>query len=596
MPRYTAPIRDFRFLIEEFLPLEQCADVPGVGDVEEGLRLPILEEAGKLCENVLFPLNQSGDVEGCVLENGTVRTPKGFKEAYSTYIQGGWPSLTCNPDYGGQGLPEWLNMPVIEMICSANLSFGITPGLSHGFYNALHLHGSDELKQKYLPKLVEGVWSGVMCLTEPQCGTDLGLIRTTAKPNGDGGYAIDGNKIFISSGEQDMTENILHLVLARLPDAPDGVKGISLFLVPKIMVNEDGSLGEGNGVSCASVEHKMGIKASPTCVMNYEGSTGWLVGEPNKGLRAMFTMMNAARLYVGVQGLGLAEVAYQNAVDYAKERLQGRALTGAAHPEKPADPIIVHPDIRRNLLLMKSFCEGARAITMETALKLDISHKHPDAKVRQDADDFVQLMTPVIKAYFTDMGFEMANLAVQIYGGHGYIHEYGVEQYVRDARIAQIYEGANGIQGLDLVGRKLPAHTGRYLRSLFHPMMDFIEEHQENEAMQEFTKPLKKHVGFLQQASLWLAKEGMGNPNQAAAGATEYLRMFGVVTQGYVWARMAATALQALENGTDDVAFYEGKLATARFTMQRVLPQSVSLLMGMTAGSKSVMGMDEAAF
>ncbi len=596
MPTYQAPLRDIRFVLEEYLPLDCFAGVPGITDVGMDLALPVLEEAAKLCEQALFPLNQSGDSEGCTFNKGEVTCPTGFADAYKSYREGGWSALTCDPDYGGQGLPEWLNMPVIEMICSANLSFGITPGLSHGFYNALALHGSDELKQTYLPHIVSGLWSGVMCLTEPQCGTDLGLIRTKAEPKDDGSYAISGTKIFISSGEHDMTENILHLVLAKLPDAPSGVKGISLFLVPKFLLKEDGALGERNSVTCGSIEHKMGIKASPTCVMNYENAIGWLVGEPHKGLRAMFTMMNAARLYVGVQGLGLAETAYQNARDYAMERLQGRGLKGPEHPDKAADPIIVHPDVRRMLLLQKSFVEAGRAIAVETALKLDIAHKHPDAPVRAEADAWVQLMTPIIKAYFTDMGYEMTTLAQQIYGGHGYIHEYGMEQYVRDARIAQIYEGANGIQALDLIGRKLPTKYGIYLRSFFHPLDEFIAHHQDNPAMKEFIKPLRKHMGYLQQASLWLAQQGLGNPNAAASGASEYLRMFGIVAQGFAWARMAATALDKLEHGTDDKEFYESKLEVARFTMQKVLPQTVSLLMSITAGDKPVMTLKAEGF
>ena len=595
MPTYQAPIRDFQFIINEYLGLEQYADIAEIGGVGDDLVAPILEEAGRMCEEVLFPLNQTGDQQGCTFDNGTVTLPEGFKEAYQMYTESGWPSLTCDPNYGGQGMPEWLGMPVIEMICSANLSFGMTPGLSHGAYNAIHMHASDELKQKYLPKMVDGTWSGVMGLTEPQCGTDLGLITTKADPQEDGSYSITGTKIFISSGEQNATENIIHLVLARLPDAPPGIKGISLFLIPKVMVKNDSSLGERNGVHCGSIEHKMGINASPTCVMNYEGATGWLVGDPHKGMRAMFTMMNAARLYVGVQGLGLAEVAYQNAVAYANERLQGRALKGAKFPDKKADPIIVHPDIRRMLLTIKSFTEGARALVMETALKLDVAENHPDEKVREEADDFVQLMTPIVKSYMTDMGFEMANMALQIFGGYGYIGEYGMEQYVRDARIAQIYEGTNGIQALDLIGRKLPKHTGRYLRQAFYPMDAFLTEHADNPAMKEFTKPLKKHMTYLQQASLWLGQAGLGNPEDAAAGACEYLRMFAVVYFGFIWSRQAAIALKKIEAG-EDIDFYTAKLETARFTMKKILPQSVSLLMSITAGSKSVMTLKAEGF
>jgi alkylation response protein AidB-like acyl-CoA dehydrogenase len=595
MPLYNAPLRDIRFLLNEFLAIEQYKDLPGFDGITPELTDSILEEGAKLCQEVLFPLNQVGDEEGLHYKDGTVTMPSGFKEAYQTYIQGGWTGFTCDPAYGGQGLPEVLSMPVTEMICSANLSFGLTPGLTHGAYNAIYKHASDELKQRYLPKMVEGSWTGVMCLTEPQCGTDLGLIRTQAAPNEDGSYHITGNKIFISAGEHDLAENIIHLVLARLPGAPKGVKGISLFLVPKIMVNDDGSLGVRNAVVCSAIEHKMGIHASPTCVMNYDNAIGYMVGEPHKGLRAMFTMMNEARLYVGVQGLGLAEAAYQNALAYARERLQGRALTGAKQPEKAADPLMVHPDIRRMLLTMKSFNEGGRALVMFTALKVDISKRHPDPLVRQDAEDFVQLITPILKASLTDGGHEMTNLGMQIFGGYGYIRDYGMEQYARDARIAQIYEGTNGVQALDLVGRKLPAHTGRYLRSFFHPAMAFIEQHRDNEAMAEFTKPLYKAVGSLQNASLWIADNGLRNPENAAAGSVEYLRMFSLCVMGYLWAQMAELSLRTMET-TEDKLFYQSKIATARFYMQKVLPEHYGLLASIVAGAKPMMEMEEALF
>lgn len=611
MPQYKAPIRDFQFIFNEWLGFDAHKSVPGFEQALE-LAAPVLEEGARFCEEVLFPLNQKGDQQGLKFDNGTVTMPDGFKAAYKQYVEGGWPAFTCDPAYGGQGLPEWLNMPMIEMICSANLSFGITPGLSHGAYNALHLHASETVKKPVMAKLVSGEWTGVMGLTEPQCGTDLGLIRTKAEPQPDGSYHITGTKIFISSGEHDMADNILHLVLAKLPNAPSGTRGISLFLVPKVMVKEDGSLGERNKVQCASIEHKMGIKASPTCVMNFDNAVGYLVGEPNKGMKAMFTMMNSARLYVGVQGLGLAEVAYQNALAYANERLQGRALTGVKYPDKPADPIIVHPDVRRMLLTMKAFTEGARALALLTAMKLDLAHRHPDNTVREECDDFVQLITPIVKAYFTDGGFDVTNLAVQIYGGYGYIAEYGVEQYVRDARIAQIYEGTNGIQALDLIGRKLPYKTGRYLRQFFHPVDAFIAKHKDNPSMAEFIKPLAKHVGYLQGASLWLAKSGLGNPDDAAAGATEYLRMFALVVMAWIWATQAEVALTKLGVGqgarsgdlaspepspmakSEDFAgvdkdFYEAKLATARFFMTKILPQTMSLGASITAGSKPVM-------
>lgn len=588
MPIFKAAIRDIEFVLNDYLGLEKYQDLPGVSDVTPDLSAAILGEGAKFCEEVLFPLNQKGDQQGLKFDKGKVTTPDGFKEAYKQFVEGGWPAFSCDPNYGGQGLPEFLNMPVIEMICSANLAFGITPGLSHGAYNALQLYGTDEQKKTYLPKITSGEWSGVMGLTEPQCGTDLGLIRTKAEPQADGSYSVTGTKIFISSGEQDLTENIIHLVLARMPDAPPGIKGISLFLVPKVLVNKDGTLGERNNLACGSIEHKMGIHASPTCVMNYEGAKGWLIGEKHKGMRAMFVMMNSARLYVGVQGLGLAEVAYQNALAYANERLQGRALPVPAFPDKQADPIVVHPDVRRMLMTMKCFTEGARALVMEAALKLDILYRSSDAKQKEQADHWIQLMTPIIKAYFTDMGYEVANLAMQVHGGFGYIKEYGVEQYARDARIAQIYEGTNGIQGLDLIGRKLTFETGKYLRQFFHPAVAFVEEHKNNPAMAEFTKPLYTHIKHLQNASLWIGQAGLSNPNDSASGATDYLRMFALTVFAFVWAKQAAIAQKKLAEGGDK-EFYEAKIASARFFMQKMLPVSVGLLATITTGGKSVM-------
>ncbi len=585
MPIYKAPIKDFRFIMNEFLPLAENKSVAGFSDAAD-MSEPVLEAAAQLCEEVLFPINQSGDKEGLKYSDGNVTTPKGFKEAYKAYCEGGWPAFTCDPKYGGQGLPEFLNIPIMEMACSANLSFGLTPGLSHGAYNTLMLHASDSIKDKYLPKLVSGEWSGVMCLTEPQAGTDLGLIRTKAEPVGDGTYKISGGKIFISSGEHDLTDNILHLVLARLPGAPKGTKGISLFLVPKFHVSDDGKCGARNSLRCEGIEHKMGLSASPTCVMRYDNATGFLIGEPHKGMRAMFTMMNSARIYVGIQGLGLAEVAYQNALAYAKERVQSRSITGVKLPEKEADPIICHPDIRRMILTMRAFTEGARALAMLTAFNIDLAHWHTDAQVKQDADDFVQLMTPIVKGYMTDMGTEITNLAVQTYGGYGYIKDYGVEQYVRDARIAQIYEGTNGIQALDLVFRKLPFSTGRYLRQFFHPADKFISQYKDNPAMAEFIKPLAKHIGYLQQASIYLATAGLRDPNDAAAGATEYLRLFSLVVLAWIWAKMAAIAFEKLHT---DKEFYSAKLATARFYYAKILPGTTSLLQSIVAGSKPVM-------
>ncbi len=474
MPSYKAPLADMRFLLRDVFKVEELSKLPGYEEATPDLIDSILEEGAKLCEEVLQPLNQSGDAEGCHFDNGNVKTPKGFKEAYDTFTQNGWMGLSCKKEWGGQGMPLLLNFLLDEMVCSANLSFGMYPGLSHGAYNAVEKYGSDALKQLYLPKMVEGTWSGTMCLTEPHCGTDLGLIKTRAIPNDDGSYAITGTKIFISAGEHDLTDNILHLVLAKLPDAPDGTRGISLFLVPKVLVNDDGTLGSRNRATCGSIEHKMGIKASSTCVMNFEGAVGWLVGEPHKGMKAMFVMMNEARLAVGLQGLGIAEVAYQNALIYARDRLQGRALKGVAFPDKPADPIIVHPGVRADLLTMKAITEGARALSVWVGIQLDIEAKHPDEAQRAKAADLVSLLTPVIKALMTDHGFDSANRGMQIMGGHGYIREYGMEQFARDARITQIYEGTNGIQALDLVGRKMPDRYGRMMREFCWPVAEFI--------------------------------------------------------------------------------------------------------------------------
>lgn len=593
MPVYKAPLENMRFVLNEVLDAGQLASLPGYEQATPDLMDQILEEGAKVCEEVLFPLNQSGDEEGCTFDNGKVTTPKGFKDAYTTYTQGGWTALSADPDYGGMGMPHLWNFVFQEMVCSANMSFGMYPGLSEGAYRALHLHGSDDLKQTYLPKLVTGEWSGTMCLTEPHCGTDLGLIRTKAIPNSDGSYDVTGTKIFISAGEQDLTENIIHLVLAKLPDAPEGAKGISLFIVPKFLPDTQAA----NHVACGSIEHKMGIKASATCVMNFDGSKGWLVGEAHKGLKAMFTMMNAARLGVGMQGLGLAEVAWQNGLAYAKDRLQMRALDGVKAADKPADPIIVHPDVRKMLLTSKAFCEGARALAYWVGLNLDIAEKHPDAAKRQEADDLVALLTPIVKAYQTDMGFDVANLAVQIHGGHGYIREYGVEQYARDARITMIYEGTNGIQGLDLVGRKMGQNYGRLLRRFFHPVMEFIESHQEDSAMAPYVMPLAKSFAKLQQASVQIAMKGLKDPNEAGAASTDFLRMFALVAVGFMWARMAKVAQQNLAAGGNGKAeFYGAKLKTATFFMERMLPEVESRFRMVMAGAKPLMEMSEDEF
>ena len=596
MPIYKAPLRDMRFVMYELMQGGALADLPGYEDFTRDLVDPVLEEAAKICEEVLFPLNRSGDEEGCTLENGVVRTPKGFKEAYDLFREGGWTSLACDPVFGGQGAPSMVNTAVSEMICAANLSFGMYPGLSHGAYKALHAHGSDELKAAYLPKIVDGTWSGTMCLTEPHCGTDLGLLRTSAVPQDDGSYAITGTKIFISAGEHDLTENIVHLVLARRPGAPKGTAGISLFLVPKYLPTADGRPGERNGVAVGAIEHKMGIKASATCVMNFDGAKGWLIGEPEKGMRAMFTMMNEARLGVGMQGLGLAEVAYQNAVAYAKDRLQGRALSGVKYPDKPADPIVVHPDVRRMLLTARAYAEGARALSAWAAQSIDLAKKHPDPAKRAEADDFVALITPIVKALMTDIGFEVTNIGVQVFGGHGFIREHGQEQYVRDCRITQLYEGTNGIQALDLVGRKMGAHAGRYLRSFFHPVADFVQTRMEDEAMAEFVQPLAKAFVRLQQATAEVARRGLARPDEAGAAATEYLRLFGLVALAYLWARMAEIALKKAGTAEDPDGFYRAKVATARFYMERLLPQTSGLFASIMAGAKSIMAFDEAAF
>ena len=597
MTTYSAPQRDMRFVLHELLDVERLSELPGYEEATPDVIDAIIEESAKVSETVLFPLNQPGDQEGCVFENGIVRTPEGFKDAYDQFTNAGWSALSAEPAYGGQGLPKAVRLLVDEMVCSANLSFGMYPGLTMGFYNALLKHGTDEQKQAYLPKLVEGRWSGTMCLTEPQCGTDLGLIRTKADPTDDGGYAITGTKIFISAGEHDLTENIIHLVLARLPDAPAGIKGISLFLVPKFLLNEQGEAGQRNGVACGSIEHKMGIKASATCVMNFEGAKGWLVGDPHRGMRAMFTMMNDARMEVGIQGLGIAETAYQSAVAYAKDRRQGRALKGAKEPDQPADQLLVHPDVRRMLLTMRAFSEGARALAYWTGMQLDISEKHPDPETRQAADDLVALMTPIIKAYFTDEGFNNAHLGIQCMGGHGYITEWGMEQLLRDARITLLYEGANGVQALDLVGRKLPSHFGRLLRRFFHPVMKLIEDHQTDQELAEFVLPLAKAFSRLQQVTLHIAQQGLKNPDEAGAASTDYLRLFALVVLAYMWVRMVKVAKEKLANGANgDASFYEAKLATARFFMAKILPENSALFSKIMTGSEPLMAFEDDAF
>ena len=596
MQTYSAPVEDFRFILHDVLKVDNYRNLPSFEELAPDLIGAILEEGAKFCEEQLLPMNASADAEGCRYENGEVTTPSGFKEAYATYIQGGWTGLSSDPEYGGQGLPRILAGCMGEMMMSSNLSFSTYPGLSTGAVEAIHNHGSEAQKATYLPNLISGKWGGTMNLTEPHCGTDLGLMRTKAEPQDDGTYEITGTKIFITSGEHDLTENIIHLVLAKIPGGPAGIRGVSLFIVPKILAGDRDVLGERNGVMCASIEHKMGINGSATCVMNYEDATGYLLGGEHKGMRAMFTMMNAARLAVGIQGLALSETAYQSAAAYAKERRQGRALGGTKEPDEAADPIIVHPDVRRMLMTMRAFNEGARALAMWVGLHLDFSSVHPDERTRRDSEDLVALLTPVIKAYFTDYGFEAVNMGLQCFGGAGYIRETGMEQLVRDARISQVYEGANGIQALDLVGRKLPAHMGRSLRQFFHPVDQFIQLHADDDDMRPYVAPLAKSFGRLQQATLWIGEKGLSDPDQAAAAASDYLRLMGLVALGFMWAKIAETAHEKLNDGVDNPEFFEAKLATGRFFMERMLPDTSSLLSKLTSGAANVMSLDAAAF
>jgi len=596
MPSYNAPIRDMQFIMHEVLELENYGNLEPFREATPDLVDAILEEAGKFAAEVLQPINQSGDEEGCSFKDGVVTTPKGFKEAYRLYVEGGWQGLTAPTEYGGQQLPQILGLAVSEMMVAANWGFAMYPGLTKGAVEAIVAHASDDLKQTFLPRMVTGEWSGTMNLTEPHCGTDLGLIRTRAEPAGDGTYRISGTKIFISAGEHDLSENIIHLVLAKIPGGPEGTKGISLFIVPKFLVNEDGSLGERNGVTCGSIEKKMGIHSNATCVLNYDNAVGYLVGEEHKGMRNMFTMMNEARLGVGLQGLAIADVAYQNAVAYARERLQGRALTGPKNPDGPADPIIVHPDVRRMLMTMRAFTESARALVLWTGLQIDLSHSSPDEKTRERADDLVALLTPVIKAHMTDKGVEVANLAMQCYGGHGYIREWGMEQFARDARIAPIYEGTNGVQAMDLIGRKLPANGGRAVRRFFGLVENFAKDAESDEAMKPLVAGLRDGSAKLQQATMWLMQNAMQNPEHAGAAAHDYLTLMALVAHGLMWCQMAQTALARLEQGTDDKAFYEAKLATARFYMSHVMPETATRLARIEAGADNVMALDAQAF
>ena len=596
MPVYKAPLKDMRFVLHELYDSTAIAELPGNADFTPELIDSVLEEAAKISEEVLFPLNQVGDREGCTYENGVVRTPTGYREAYRTFCEGGWTSISADPDYGGQGMPLTAAMMVEEMFCSANVAFGLYPGLSHGAYVALKHSGSEEQKKAWLPNIVSGKWTGTMCLTEPHCGTDLGMLRTKAVPNDDGTYSITGNKIFISAGEHDLAENIVHLVLARLPDAPAGVKGISMFLVPKFLPREDGTLGPRNGMQCTAIEHKMGLNGSATCAMSFDGATGWLVGEPNKGLAAMFKMMNTERLSVGIQGLGIAEVAYQNAVAYARERIQGRSLTGTKAPEKQADPILVHPDVRRMLLTSRAYIEGCRALAGWVARELEILEKSDDGDAKHAADDFASLMTPVVKAMFTDLGFEIASLAVQTYGGHGYIRDHGIEQYVRDARIAMLYEGTNGIQALDLVGRKLPQDGGRLLTRFLDPVLEFIDAHQDNDALAEFLPALSQALEHVQEATGLIMEGAMTNRDEVGAASVDYLRLFGLASLAFVWARMVAVAAPKAGEDGEAAQFYRAKVQTAKFFMERLLPQTGALLAAIRSGAATMMEFEDAAF
>ncbi|MGA7775270.1 MAG: acyl-CoA dehydrogenase C-terminal domain-containing protein [Pseudolabrys sp.] len=597
MPIYKAPVDDALFLLNDVFHLDHYGNLPGFSDASPDVVEAVLREAAKFSEEVLTPLNRVGDKEGCKwAADGSVSTPTGFKDAYKQIVEGGWIGISVPAEFRGQGLPAALTEIVNEFFCSANMAFAMYPGLTQGAIAALLMHASGELKTKFLPKMVEGVWTGTMNLTEPHCGTDLGLLRSKATKQADGSYKISGTKIFISAGEHDLSENIIHLVLARIEGAPAGTKGITLFLVPKFLVNDDGSLGARNAVSCGSIEEKMGIHGNSTCVMNYGGATGWLIGEENRGLNAMFTMMNEARLGVGVQGLALSEVAYQNAAAYAKERLQGRSISGAKYPDKAADPIIVHPDVRRILMSIRAFNEAARALVMWTALKSDIAHRSEDEKERKSADDHMGLLTPVIKGVLTDSGFANAVLAQQVFGGHGYIAEHGMEQFVRDARIAQIYEGANGIQALDLVGRKLGKDGGRAILAFFNEVQTYLKERVNNDAMNVYLKPLGQSLGHLQQASMWFMQNAMAKPDNAGAGSYDYMHLFGLVALGYMWCRIAEAALAKLPKANGSAARLNAKLVTARFFMERMLPGTATRLARIEAGAGSTMELADDAF
>jgi alkylation response protein AidB-like acyl-CoA dehydrogenase len=591
MPSYTAPVKDLQFVLHEVLKAS-ASDISGYSELEPDFTAAVLEEAGKICSDVLAPLNAVGDKEGCSLENGVVRVPTGFKEAFDQVREGGWTGLDMPEEYGGQNMPYVLGTAVGEMFSASNQAFTMYQGLTHGAASAILAHGTDAQKETFLPKMVSCEWTGTMNLTEPHCGTDLGLMRTKAEPQDDGSFKLSGQKIFISSGEHEMADNIIHLVLAKIPGGPDGIKGVSLFIVPKFIVNEDGSLGARNGVSCGALEEKMGIHGNSTCVMNYDEATGYLLGTEHKGMRAMFTMMNEARIGVGMQGVAQAEAAYQNAVVYAKDRLQGRDVTGVKNPDDPADPLIVHPDVRRMLMDQKSFVEGARAFILWGSSLIDAAHRAND----KDADGLISLMTPVIKGFLTDVGYAMTVEAQQVYGGHGYIEEWGMSQFTRDARIAMIYEGANGVQALDLVGRKLAQDGGKHVMAFFEMIKSYCAEQKDVEGMEPFIEPLKKASKDLQAAGMFFMQNGMKNPNAALAGSTDFMHMMGHVCLGLMWARMARASLDALASSPADAAFYETKLATGRYYMARRLPATALHLARIESGADTVMALSEDQF
>ncbi|WP_343518993.1 acyl-CoA dehydrogenase C-terminal domain-containing protein [Sphingomonas sp.] len=598
MPQYTPPVRDTRFVLDRVLKIDRYANLPGFAAATPDVVSAVLEEGGRFVAEVLFPLNLPGDQQGCKRNpDGSVTTPDGFKEAYNQFVESGWGTLSAPEQFGGQGMPHVVSTAFQEFMISSNMAFAMYPGLTHGAIAALLAKGSPEQQARYVPKMISGEWGGTMNLTEPQCGTDLGLIKTRAEPNADGSYAITGTKIFISAGEHDLTSNIIHLVLAKTPGAPESSKGISLFVVPKFLVNDDGSLGERNAVSCGSIEHKMGIHGNSTCVMNYDGATGWLVGEEMKGLAAMFIMMNAARLGVGLQGLGIGEVAYQNAVQYAGDRRQGRALTGPAEPNEKADTLFVHPDVRRMLMEAKAMTEGLRALCLWGGLQVDLAHQAATEEERQLADDLVGLLTPVIKGVGTDAGYKIATDAQQVYGGHGYIAEWGMEQYVRDARISMIYEGTNGVQAMDLVGRKLAQNGGRAIQAFFKVVGEEVAAAKGKPELASFAEALEKANGQLQAATMWFMQNGMQNPNQVGAGAYSYMQLTGIVAIGLMWLRMAEAAVEALASGdAEDKAFLEAKLVTARFYAERIMPDAGALRRKIEGGAETIMALPPEMF